>query len=274
MFDRKNPILEHDNDGCLQLLLSLSTVLHMRRLRTISFWSISILLLAIILTSVGYSFVEALFVSTLFLPGALAFKFFIPGIPYKDRWTGIKNSVFLILGILVAEVLLFMIAHMYICRLREGASVFYVWPEQPPLLTNPVFIALILTVFAAGSHFFEMWLESRYPPDSMQFISFISDRKSVTLPLEEILYVESNDSVTTVVATGQRRFKNKTSISQWEANLAPHFMRIHRSYLVNKKAIDTVDVDILYIGDTQIPVSRKYKDAVRDYWAGRSTNCG
>ena len=75
--------------------------------------------------------------------------------------------------------------------------------------------------------------------------------------------MESNDSVTTVIATGERRFKNKTPISQWEANLQPHFVRIHRSYLVNRKAVTGVDVDILYVGDS-----------VWDYQCARDSGAG
>ena len=74
--------------------------------------------------------------------------------------------------------------------------------------------------------------------------------------------MESNDATTTVVATGDRRFKNITPISQWEAILKPHFIRIHRSYLVNKDAITRVDGDLLFVDEIELPVSRKYKDTV------------
>ena len=121
---------------------------------------------------------------------------------------------------------------------------------------------MLLTALTAGSYFFEAWLDRKYPEEPAP-IKFTSDRKPVTLPLEEILYVESNDDVTTVVASGGRRFKNYTPISQWEAILGPAFVRIHRSYLVNRAAVTRVDVDLLYLGDDiQLPVSRKYKDAV------------
>ena len=134
--------------------------------------------------------------------------------------------------------------------------------RDPPLLTNPVFIAIILTALATGSHFFESWLDRKHPVAPAP-ITFTSERKPVTLPLEEILYVESNDDITTVVATGNRRFRNITPISRWEAILKPHFVRIHRSYLVNKAVITAIDVDILLIGDTQLPISRKYKEKVQ-----------
>ena len=84
----------------------------------------------------------------------------------------------------------------------------------------------------------------------------------MTLSLNDILYVESNDDATCIVAFDGRRFKNYTPISQWEATLWPHFIRIHRSFLVNKTAVTKVDVDLLYIGDIQLPISRKYKDTV------------
>lgn len=181
-----------------------------------------------------------------------------PKVDFRNRRTGVKDTIFIVLGILVAEVFLFLVTHFYILRYRENVAD---WIGLPEILTNPVFIALILTTLAAGSYFFESWLD-RLRPTAPAPITFTSDREPVTLPLGEILYVESNDATTTVVATGERRFKNITPISQWEAILSPHFLRIHRSYLVNKEAITRVDGDLLYIDDLELPISRKYKDAV------------
>ncbi|MBQ9192503.1 MAG: LytTR family transcriptional regulator [Bacteroidales bacterium] len=228
----------------------------MKRFLIIFFWIVSILLVSIVLTSVGYRFLEALFIGSMFLPGALAAKYFFP----KVR--GVKDTVFVTLGILVGEVLMFLIAHFSILTFRENLpGAVWEWPDIPHILTNPVFLAIILTALAAGSYFFESWLDRKRPSRPAP-ITFTSDRKPVTLPLEEILYVESNDDITTVIATGGRRFRNRTPISQWEAILGPRFLRIHRSYLVNKAAITRVDGDLLYVNDLELPISRKYKDAV------------
>lgn len=234
----------------------------MKRLLVISYWIVSVLLVATVLVSLGYRFLEALFIGTLFLPGALAAKFFFPKVNFKNRWSGIKDTVFIVMGILVGEILMFLVAHYYISILRVDHWISIdQMPDIPQLLTNPIFIAIILTALAAGAYFFESWLD-RKRPSAPGPISFTSDRKTVSLSREEILYVESNDDATVVVATGGRRFKNYTSISQWEANLSPRFIRIHRAFLVNRDAITRVDVDLLYIGDIQLPISRKYKDAV------------
>ena len=74
--------------------------------------------------------------------------------------------------------------------------------------------------------------------------------------------MESNDDATVVYATEGRCFRNITPISRWEAILKPHFIRIHRSYLVNKAVVTGVDVDLLSIGETQLPISRKYREEV------------
>jgi len=236
----------------------------MKRLLVISYWVVATLLVAMVFTCLGYRFIEAFFIGTLYLPGALAAKFFFSKVNFRDRKAGIRDTVFIILGILVGEIVLFLMAHYYFTMYGTDG---FTWvsdiPEVPRFFTNPVFIALILTVLAAGAYFFESWLDRKHPEEPGP-VRFISGRKPVSLPLDEILYVESNDSVTTVFATGDRRFKNTTPISHWEANLQPHFIRIHRSYLVNRKAVTGIDVDILYVGDTQLPISRKYKDRVKD----------
>ncbi|MBO4918121.1 MAG: LytTR family transcriptional regulator [Bacteroidales bacterium] len=240
----------------------------MKRLLTITYWIVSILLMATVLTSLGYRFPEAVFIGTMFLPGALAAKFFLPKASRKDRKSEVKDACFIVSGILLTEILLFIIAHYFVLYFREGPNVWGViakndFDDLPKVLINPVFIALILTVLAVGSHYFESWLDRKHPAKPGP-ITFTSERKPVTLALEEILYVESNDSVTTVVATEGRHFRNKTPISQWEAILDPYFIRIHRSYLVNRAAVTGVDVDILYVGDIQLPISRKYKDKVTE----------
>jgi len=236
----------------------------MKRLLVILYWVVATLLVAMVFTSLGYRFLDAFFIGILYLPGALAAKFFFSKVNFKNKKTGIRDSIFIVLGILVSEIVLFLMVHYYLTVYgKDGYMKVSDIPEIPGIFTNPAFIALILTVLAAGAYFFESWLDVKKPEEPGP-IRFISGRKPVTLSLDEILYVESNDSVTTVVATGDRRFKNKTPISHWEANLEPHFVRIHRSYLVNRKAVTGIDVDILYIGDTQLPISRKYKDQAKD----------
>jgi DNA-binding LytR/AlgR family response regulator len=65
-----------------------------------------------------------------------------------------------------------------------------------------------------------------------------------------------------VSVTGES-YRNKTGITQWENLLGDDFLRIHRSYLVNVELASLTAPDTVTVGTVQLPVSRKYKDAVQ-----------
>lgn len=229
----------------------------------ISYWALSILLVAFVLVSFGYRFMEALFIASLFLPGALAVKFVFSKISFKDKTKGILDASYVVLGIIVLEVLLFILAHWCVSRIRLGSFSDYNhdW-TQPPIMYNPVFITIIIAALSVGCFFYEKWLEMKFPSEENP-VTFLSDRKTVSLMRAEILYIESNDSITTVYAIQGRSFKNKTPISQWENYLGEGFLRIHRSYLVNVEHITDHDIESVNIGGFELPVSRKYRGIVK-----------
>lgn len=228
----------------------------------IGYFTVAVASVAVILLSFGYSYAEALFVGTAFLPGALAARWFYPKISFEHRGEGGRDCFFVTLGILILEVLLVLLAHYFIKYFRPG------YPEvanvAAPLL-NPMFIALILLVFVAGDLWLSRLLERKYPA-SEQPLRFVSDRREVELRPSEIRYVESNDDEVWIHATEGRRFRNKTGISQWEALLGEGFLRIHRSYLVNRTFVTGSSPEEVSLADTSLPISRKYRERVRA-WA-------
>ena len=236
----------------------------MKKVLSISFWLAAILLVAAVMTSLRYRFAESVFIGTLFLPGALAVKYFYPKVSFADRTSGIKDTAFITIGIILGEIMLFLIAHFILQIMRDDSWNFDAWADLPDLLSNPAFIAIMISALAVGDYFFEKWLEKRYPSEKKP-VTFLSERKSVSLIADEILFIESNDAVTIVVATEDRHYRNKTPISQWESILGEDFIRIHRSFLVNKKAVSEIYTDSLLVGKTELPISRKYKDSVMTY---------
>ena len=133
--------------------------------------------------------------------------------------------------------------------------------EMPSVLLNPVFLTLLLAMLFVTDTAIDKQLDKRFgkmPKD----ITFISDRKSVTLQTNQILYVESNDAETWVHTLDGEQYRNKTNITQWEQILEDGFLRTHRSFLVNASLVTQVGSDGVMLGDTTIPVSRKYKEVV------------
>lgn len=222
----------------------------MRYAVTLFYWAASVVLLAAIFGSLGYSFDKSMFVGSMFLPGLLAVKFFMPQLSFGNRRRGIRDAVFLSLAIVTLEWLLVVLVHIRIIDLfRE---------DVPSILLNPVFIALMLAVFALPEYLLDEYLR-KHGCRSPQTVDFVSERRRVSLAFDKIAYVESNDAETRVYTPDGESFRTKTPISQWEKVLdGGMFVRIHRAYIVNRDCVVSFNRQCVVVGGSELPVSRKY----------------
>lgn len=239
-----------------------SRIMARRIATTVVYWIVAILLVANILTSLDYLFGEALFIATMFLPGALALRYFLFKVSFSNRKRGLMSAVCVVAAILIAEIFLIIVANGMMDHLRADA-----WNGEetgiPDVTINPVFIGIIVTVLCVGDYLLSEYVSRKYRKEEKDAtIRFNSNRSPVTLFIKDILYVESNDSETWVFARDGEKYRNKTPISHWEALLGDGFIRVHRSYLANRSALTRMDSDMVYLGETALPVSRKYKDDV------------
>lgn len=94
---------------------------------------------------------------------------------------------------------------------------------------------------------------------SERFIFFRSDRKMVKVALDEILFVESLKDYVKVVLAG-KQIITKQTITTVEDMLPPQeFIRVHRSYIVNRKRLDSFTSNSLFIGREEIPIGPLYR---------------
>ena len=88
-----------------------------------------------------------------------------------------------------------------------------------------------------------------------------SNKKFIKINYKDVLYVESiKDYVK--IHLEETMVITKDSITNFERKLSHHFLRIHRSFIVNTlkvTAFTKVDVEI---GDKEIPIGASYKEAV------------
>ena len=220
---------------------------------TFSYWMLAVIIIAIILLSLGYPFALGLLMGSLFLPGTFIVKFLLPKALKEEGGKRIMTSVFLFLGVAVLEFLLIISVHIWISD--------QAYPSIAGVLVNPMFVAVVITLLCLGDWFLSKYLSNILPEDKT--ITFISDRHKVSILPSEILYIESNDREVTIFATENRTYRNKTGISQWENILGDNFIRIHRSYIVNRASIKSIDKDFICIGEIELPISRKYYKAVK-----------
>ena len=222
----------------------------------IGYWLAAITILAAILVSLDYTPVQALLVSLIFCPCALALEFFMP----KARKP--MDKVYLSLAVLMTVVVLLIFLHY--CVWSEFMSDGHPMDRKdiPPMMINPAFLGLILTALSVGDYFWAKWLSKRFRAQD-RTVTFFSDRQKTTVRVADIAYIESNDTEVRLVMLDGESYRNKTGISQWENLLGDGFLRIHRSYLVNTATAKPISSDTVAVGDVHLPVSRKYRDAVQ-----------
>ncbi|MEJ2005737.1 MAG: LytTR family DNA-binding domain-containing protein, partial [Cyclobacteriaceae bacterium] len=89
-------------------------------------------------------------------------------------------------------------------------------------------------------------------------IVFRIDRRNHPVNLKDILYIESRSDYIEIQTTGDR-LVTRERISKLSERLPSEFIRVHRSFLVNRKHITVFTMEEITIGDHTIPVGRKFR---------------
>lgn len=122
------------------------------------------------------------------------------------------------------------------------------------------------------------WFELRKKaetPDSVQtslptdsnHIYVKSDYKIVQIELDKILYIEGlKDYIKIYTEDNPRPILSLTSMKTMEEKLPSNrFIRVHRSYIVQKQKIKIIDKGRIVFGKEYIPVSDSYKQELQNY---------
>jgi len=231
-----------------------------QKLLITAYWILMILLTALMLCSLDYTFMESCLLATLLLPGGIVIKFMLPKILLEPMNTRIRNLVLLFITALIIEFLLIFIGHGILFNLRHP---YYHEPYFEPMvnnmIVNPIFLTLLLILFSGGDYLLDGYL-TKHLKQAPKTITFTSDRKPVTILQADILYVESNDTEVWIHAADGQKYRNKTPISQWENLLGIGFIRIHRSFLVARAHIQKSDPDTVTLDNQEtLPISKKYQ---------------
>ncbi len=114
------------------------------------------------------------------------------------------------------------------------------------------------------------WFESQTKQKSMvqdRFIFLKSEYKLQKINFDDILYVEGlKDYVKIYLKDSSKNVMSLMNMKKIEEYLPkPEFMRIHRSYIVHVKEVETIDRFRMVIGNQYLPISDSYKDTVQKF---------
>lgn len=89
------------------------------------------------------------------------------------------------------------------------------------------------------------------------------NKSRIKLNQKEIIYIESNKGYVNIHTYKNKIFRTKMTTQSINDLLSEDFVRIHKSYIVNKKYITSYSASVLVLNDTlPLPIGRKFKGNV------------
>jgi DNA-binding LytR/AlgR family response regulator len=88
-----------------------------------------------------------------------------------------------------------------------------------------------------------------------------TDNKIFRLAYTNIIYAEASGNYTKIVTTQHTLLPGTTFTAFTQQLPASIFVRVHRSFIINKSFITHIEGNMVYLNKTGIPISNQYKDA-------------
>lgn len=92
------------------------------------------------------------------------------------------------------------------------------------------------------------------------FIFIKTDGKIYKLQFEDLFYAEAKGNYTSIITSGSILMPVMTFSSFEELLPLKLFLRVHRSFIINKSKITHIEGNRVYIGRHEIPIGSSYKD--------------
>lgn len=96
-------------------------------------------------------------------------------------------------------------------------------------------------------------------PESNDLFVKVNNRL-VRLNFDEVLYIEAMSTYSVLVTTKQKFIVHYTLKSIAERLPFAHFRRVHRSYIINTRLIDSIEDNIMTLAGYEVPLAKSYQD--------------
>ncbi|HAS44136.1 MAG TPA: DNA-binding response regulator [Microscillaceae bacterium] len=107
-------------------------------------------------------------------------------------------------------------------------------------------------------------LKNNIEIDPDKHLLVYANKTTHKVTIGEIQYIKSELDYVCIV-THKEKIMLLGSLTNWEQKMAAYnFVRIHRSYIINMDSILKVYKNSLLVGETEIPIGKRYKESFLD----------
>lgn len=235
----------------------------------IIFWIIVLVILTAVFGRSWGDSLSAYYFISLLLPVVMGTSYFfnyylVPQFLLKKKyfWFGLY-SIYTLVVSLYFEMLVLTFSFIYLANFNLG--------EMGPNSSDALLLAVVMYMVVFFGSFLLMvqqLIESRRELEALKnenqkmenpYIELLSNRKSVRVLYDEIVYIESLADYIKLHTIDKREITSKEKISVLEEKLPEFFIRIHRSFIVNRKKVTGFNNNEVEIGAMVLPIGRSYK---------------
>lgn len=243
------------------------------------FWALSILFLTFYFGRHSDDYDKAFYFASFLMPVVIGTSYFfsyylIPKYLLPGRYG--KFSLYFIYLIIISLYLEMLVVTASFVILAN-----YQYDKMLPITVDAISMGITLYLIVFGVAFIRMisvlrqhaeeknQLRSEIARNQIETITVVADRNKVPLPVSEILFIESLADYVKIIST-RGSLVTKEKISSLNDRLPTHFIRIHRSYMVNKHHIQSFNKEKVVVGNEELPISRSYRKSVEEMLTKRN----
>lgn len=131
-----------------------------------------------------------------------------------------------------------------------------------PFKNDDLLIAIELALFNSN--------EKKETPKDEESLIVKEGRALVKLPYSTIIWLEASGNYTVINLVSGKRRVIRDALSEFEKQLkATSFVRIHKSYIVNKTAVSEIHAQKVILKNIELPIGRTYQAEVQTFFGKR-----
>ncbi len=97
--------------------------------------------------------------------------------------------------------------------------------------------------------------------DSSDFVFIKSDKEYFQVKKSEIHYIKADDDFSRVYCQ-EKMYLDRRTLKNWSEELPDGFIRIHRSYIINRNYVSKIAGNRVFLDQLQLPIGRSYREMV------------
>lgn len=244
----------------------------MKPYQHIIFWILVYGSLTLIFASWFNGWIEAFYYVSFLLPVVIGTSYFfnyflVPRFLFRRKFLKFGlYSLYMLVVSLCLELMVSVIAMLTI--IHFGIN------ETGPLVTDVFSLAIILyfiilfkSFILLIKHYFVDQraisdLEEKQSQLEKGYFTVRSNRQTSRVSFEDVLYIESLADYIKIHRVSGEPVTSREKISHIEKALPDTFLRIHRSFIVNRTKISSYSREHVFIGEFELPISRTYRKEV------------